>query len=61
MHSRVRCSSDEEYIINLSEHETNLVIDALKYQRTTFKWRTPDQPVVERIIEKFSREFIYDK
>ncbi len=61
MHSRVRNSSDEGYVINLSEHETNLVIDALKYQRTTFKWMTPDQPVVERIIEKFSREFIYDK
>ena len=61
MHSRVRNSSDEGYVINLSEHETNLVIDALKYQRTTFKRMTPDQPVVERIIEKFSREFIYDK
>ncbi len=46
--------------VRLTSKEIDITVDALQKERVSYSFNTPNQPKIERIIEKLLGEFIYD-
>tara|TARA_B100000214_G_C23869564_1_gene581971 strand:+ start:39 stop:194 length:156 start_codon:yes stop_codon:yes gene_type:complete len=46
--------------VKLTSKEIDITVDALQKERVSYSFNTPNQPKIERIIEKLLGEFIYD-